>query len=144
VVLRADVSPGYASASFFSASDSATFDDYFNFRVALASGRQEFAVQTAINANILSGVNRRITADKSFHILALEHSGFELRVHKDGTVDPIVLDHGLEAAEGAQPYVRPEADGLLDGTMHAINSVVIGAISLQVQCYLLFCINLPV
>jgi hypothetical protein len=131
-VLRSEIPPASTSSSFFSASDSATFDDYFNFRVALLGGRYELAVQSVINANLIAAVNRRITSDRSFHILALQHSGFDIRVHKDGTAEPIILDHGLEAAEGMPPYVRPHSTASLDGMLHAFNRVMIGAIALRV------------
>ena len=60
-----------------------------------------------INANVIYSTDRKITADKSFAILAMVHDGFSVYLYKDGTVNPMVQQHDLESAEGARPYVRP-------------------------------------
>eukprot|EP00290_Baffinella_frigidus_P003797 CAMPEP_0180180342 /NCGR_PEP_ID=MMETSP0986-20121125/39531_1 /TAXON_ID=697907 /ORGANISM="non described non described, Strain CCMP2293" /LENGTH=137 /DNA_ID=CAMNT_0022133537 /DNA_START=70 /DNA_END=480 /DNA_ORIENTATION=+ len=71
-----------------------------------------------------------MSSDDRFHILALVHTGYELMVYKDGTVDPLVQDHNLESAEGVAPYVTPVRATALDGLLAPMDSVIIGAISL--------------
>ena len=101
LVLRANIQAGSTWASFFSASDSTSTDDFFSFRVALSAvnGIQEVNSRVVINANSAGRVDRLVTADDQWHVLALVQSGFEFQIYKDGTVDPIILDHGLESAE---------------------------------------------
>lgn len=132
LVVRADIQPGATITALLSASAKATSDDYFSLRIALDSttGIQEVMPRAVINANSAGGVNRHVTADAQWHVLALTQDGFGVSVFKDGTVDPIVLDHGLERAEGALPdYVRPL--GGLDGIMGVVDRVEVGALSLS-------------
>jgi hypothetical protein len=117
--------------SFFSASNSASRDDYFNFAVNSVGSFAEYRIQTVINANAIFSTDRKITADRSFSILAMVHDGFSVYLYKDGTVNPMVQHHDLESAEGASPYVRPVRKSDMDGMIGMIDSVRIGAFALN-------------
>ena len=135
LVLRATAVDGGGGArqTYFSASAADGVDDALAFSLVAASaggtGALQHRVRTIVNANTITAADRAMTADEAFHVLALAHSGFEVRVYKDGSVAPLVQDHDLEAAEGVAPYVRPVRASAADGLLGAMDAVVLGALA---------------